>query len=321
MTTDPVPGARSNAEADAAAEGNADSASRRTTILALAAAGALFLFLFWPILSVRWRYYQEQPRYSHCPLIPVIAALWVWDRWDTLRALPRSVSRGGIIAVGVAVLAFVYGRLVSMNFLQHVALLATLAGGVAAFWGPKVLRACAFPLSYLFLTVPLPKAWDEAITQPLQRVATVASETVFRSLGWVVVRQGNVLQLPGLKLLVEDACSGIHSLYALVCLGIAWVAFVDRPVWLRVVLVVSTVPVAMAANALRVIATGILAYEVDPKYAQGTSHELTGLIVFATGVVLFLLLDWSLRPDAPTDAPTDATRDAGPHAPAEAPRA
>jgi exosortase len=120
---------------------------------------------------------------------------------------------------------------------------------------------------------------------------------VFDLLGWVVVRQGNVLHLPGLKLLVEDACSGIHSLYALFALGVAFVAFTERPAWLRVTLVLATVPIAVTANALRVIVTGVLAYRVDTSYAEGLSHEATGMIVFGTGLLLLLVLDWCLRPD------------------------
>jgi exosortase len=274
----------------------------RATLGAIVAAVVFFVWLFWPILGVRWRYYDEQPRYSHCPLLPAVSALWVYDRWDALKALPRTVSRGGLVAVVLCVAAYLYGRVVSMNFLQHLSMLATVAACVWALCGARMLRACAFPLAYLALTMPLPKAWDEAISQPLQSIATRASEAVFDAFGWVVVRQGNVLQLPGLKLLVEDACSGIHSLYALVCLGIAWVAFVERPPWLRAVLVVATVPVAILANTLRVIVSGILAYEVDPKYAEGTSHAATGMIVFVTGLLLFLFVDWCLKPDVPRGA-------------------
>lgn len=274
---------------------------RASTAAFVAASVVLFVALFLPILSVRWRYYDEQPRYSHCPMLPLVSAAWLWDRWDRLRALPRAASRGGLTAVLVAVAAFLYGRLVSNNFLQHAAMLATLGAAVWAICGARTLRACAFPLLYLLLTIPLPKAWDEIVTQPLQSGATRTAESVFNAFGWVVVRQGNVLQLPGLKLLMEDACSGVHSLYALICLGIAWVAFVERPVWLRAVLILATVPVAFVANAIRVIATGVLAYKVDPKYAEGTSHEVTGMLVFATGLGLFLLVDWCLKPDAPEE--------------------
>jgi len=170
-----------------------------------------------------------------------------------------------------------------------------------------VLRALAFPLLYLLLTIPLPKTWDDALTQPLQTFASVVAEGAFDAFGWAVVRQGNVLQLPGLKLLVEEQCSGAHSLYALVALSFAWVAFVARPVWLRVVLVAAAVPVAMLANAIRVTGTGVLAYKVDPSYATGVSHQTAGIIVFAIGLGLFLLVDWCLRPDEapPRDAAAD----------------
>ena len=96
---------------------------------------------------------------------------------------------------------------------------------------------------------------------------------------------------------MEEQCSGAHSLYALVALSVAWVAFVRRPVWLRFVLVAGSVPVAMLANAIRVTGTGVLAYKVDPEYATGVSHQTAGMIVFGIGLALFLLLDWCLRPD------------------------
>ncbi len=275
----------------------AAGASARLAVPAVVAA-VLFVALFHPILWLRASQYADDPRYSHCFLLPVISALWIYDRWPVLRRMVVAPSRvgGAVLTVGVAL--FVYSRLLHTNLGQHVGLLLTLVGGVWALCGSKMTRACAFPLGYLVLTIPLPRVWDDQLTQPLQRFATVVAEGAFDAMGWIVVRQGNVLQLPGLKLLVEEQCSGAHSLYALGALGFAWVAFVPRPLWLRVVLVASTVPIAMLANAIRVTGTGVLAYRVDPSYATGASHQLGGMIVFAIGLGLFLLVDWCLRPDA-----------------------
>jgi exosortase len=267
------------------------------------AAGALFLALFWPILAVRWHTYLETPRYSHCVLLPAVSALFVWDRWSAIRALPRRVSPAGIAALAAAVLLFLYGRKVHTNVVQHAAMLAALAAVVWGLAGRAVLAALAFPLGYLALMQPLPKTVDDAITLPLQSVATGIAETFFAALGWIVVRDGNILQLPRVKLLVEEGCSGVHSLYALFALALAWVAFVERPVWMRVALVAASVPVAVLANAIRVSATGVLAYKVDPSYAQGVSHQTAGMIVFAIGLALLLGIDWCLRPDPPESAP------------------
>lgn len=274
--------------------------------IAAGVVAAVFVALFWHILAVRFHYYLEAPRYSHCLLLPVVAALWIYDRADSLSTVPRSVAARGLVALVAGVVVYDYGRLINMNLLQHAGMLVSLVGLVWTLLGPAVLRALAFPLGYLVMMIPLPKTWDDAITLPLQNFATRIAQTFFEALGWIVVREGNVLQLPRIKLLVEEGCSGVHSLYALLALAVAWVFFVERPIWLRVVLVASAVPIAVAANSIRVAATGVLAYQVDPSYAQGLSHQMAGMMVFAIGVALLLGLDWCLKPDAPYTETDDA---------------
>jgi exosortase len=258
---------------------------------------ATYAALFHPIIWLRVAQYLDDPRYSHCLLLPVVSALWIYDRWHDLARRPIRPSWGGLACLALGVALFLYARFLHMNIGQHVGALLALAGLIWAPCGGRLLRALTFPLGYMLLTVPLPKTWDDALTQPLQTVATVVAEGSFDAFGWVVVRQGNVLQLPGLKLLVEEQCSGAHSLYALVALSVAWVAFVPRPAWMRVFLVLVSAPVAMMANAIRVTGTGVLAYKVDPSYATGVSHQTAGLVVFAIGLGLFLLVDWCVRPD------------------------
>ncbi len=279
------------------ADGSPAPAERRERI-GWALAAAAFLALFWPILAVRFHFYLETPRYSHCVLLPAVSAMWIYDRWPTLRAVPRAPSGRGVALLAGAVLVFLYGRFLANNMIQHLAMLAALTGTIWALAGGALLRALAFPVAYLALMVPL-KPWDESLTLPLQSLATRIAERFFDALGWVVVREGNVIQLPRLKLLVEEGCSGVHSLFALIALAAAWVFFVERPKWLRATLVAAAVPIAVVANAVRVSATGVLAYKVDPAYAQGTSHATAGMIVFAIGVALLLAVDWCLKPDPP----------------------
>ena len=271
--------------------------ARRRFVVGVALAAVLYVGLFRSILWLRASQFAEDPRYSHCLLLPAVSALWVYDRWGDLRSRVPRASRGGLVALAAGIALFLYARIVHLNIGQHLGAWVALVGLVWATMGGGLLRKLAFPLGYLLLTVPLPKTWDDALTQPLQTVATVVAEGSFDAFGWVVVRQGNVLQLPGLKLLVEEQCSGAHSLYALFALAIAWVAFVPRPVWMRLFLVAVSVPIAMMANAIRVTSTGVLAYKVDPSYATGLSHQTAGMIVFGIGLGLFLLVDWCVRPD------------------------
>jgi exosortase len=284
---------------------DADAAKKRGWFVVIAATAA-FLALFWPILAVRFHFYLETPRYSHCVLLPVVSALWIYDGWDKLRAVARAPSGRGLACLVIGVLLYEYGRLQRFNYAQHFGMLVALAGLAWTLYGGALLRALAFPIGYLALMIPLPKTWDDRITGPLQGLATRVAEAFFQALGWVVVREGNVIQLPRLKLLVEEGCSGVHSLYALLALAVAWVFFVERPAWLRATLIVAAIPIAVLANAIRVSATGVLAYKVNPSYAQGMSHQTAGMVVFAIGVVLLLAVDWCLKPDAAEPETDDA---------------
>ncbi len=267
------------------------------------AAWALLLVVFHAIVARRVHFYLEQPRYSHCVLLPAVSLIWMFDRWHVLSRIPALPAWSGVVWTGVSVVLLVYGQMQHSVYLQHAALLLALPSLTAALRGWAFVRSSSFAFAYLLLTVPLHKTWDDKLTLPLQSIATRASEAAFDSFGWIVVRQGNVIQLPGLKLLVEDACSGAHSIYALVALGVAWIGFVERPLWVRVALILCTVPVAIVANTVRVVGTGILAYKVDPSYAEGASHQTAGMIVFVIGLLLFLVCDWCLKPDSVPAAP------------------
>ncbi len=273
--------------------------------IAVGLAVGLAVWLFLPIGALRVHQYLDDPRYSHCLLIPFVSALYIYDRWDRLRGIERRGSTAGLTCLVAGVALYVYARWLHTNIWQHIGLLVALTGGVWAVLGRTWVRSLAFPLGYLLLTVPLPKTWDDRLTQPLQRIATIVAEEAFKLLDWPVLRMGNVLQLPGLKLLVEEQCSGAHSLYALGALAFAWVAFMPRPWWLRIVLVLSAGPVAVVANTVRVTLTGVLAYKVDTSYATGISHSTAGMVVFGIGLALFLLIDWCLKPDEFVDEVDD----------------
>ena len=281
----------------------AGAAERHRLLPGVIATVVAFALLVHPLLFTRVREALEETRYSHALIVPVVSLLWCWDRSDTLTRAPRSTSRAAIAAVGLCALLFVYGRLIDSRigtlggYVQHVAALGIVASVVWAAFGRRVLALAAFPLGYLAFTIPVPKRVDLAITLPLQRFASDVAATCFELIGWSVAQDGNVVHLPGVKLLVEEQCSGVHGLYALTALAVAWIGFFPRSRVVTVVLLLAVVPIAVVANVVRVVLTGVLAYRVDPKCAEGVSHEIAGLVVFAIGLTLFALLDWALRPE------------------------
>ena len=160
-------------------------------------------------------------------------------------------------------------------------------------------RILAFPILFLLLMVPLPEILFSRITFPLQMVASRLGETAIGASGIPVLREGNVLYLPGRALEVAEACSGIRSLITLLMLAIVLGYFTDRRASVRVAIAVAAVPIAVLANAIRVGGTGLMSYWVSPAAAEGFFHSFSGWIVFIVafaGLLAFQrVLDLSSR--------------------------
>jgi exosortase len=147
----------------------------------------------------------------------------------------------------------------------------------------------AFPLLLLPFMIPIPAIIYNRITFPLQIFASTVAENVLNFIHIPTLREGNVLELPSQKLDVAEACSGIRSLLSLTFLSLVYAYFFDRRVWMRGVLFLATIPIAILANAGRVTLTGVLS-EMNPDLAKGFSHELEGWIIFLIALGLLIAL-------------------------------
>jgi len=172
-------------------------------------------------------------------------------------------------------------------FLARTAFILSLVGILATVGGWKLLRALAFPLFLLCLMVPLPAIIFNQITLPLQLFASWIAEQILGLIGIPVLREGNILSLPSQQLSVEEACSGIRSLLALSFLSLVYGYFFDDRPWMKWVLLVATIPIAIAANAGRVTLTGILS-QMNPDLVSGTAHSFEGWVVFMVALALLI---------------------------------
>ncbi len=253
--------------------------------IVLVAAGLLYASVI-PAMVHDW-YVDEN--YSHGFLIPLVSLYLLWTRRDELRKAARE-GKGSWVGLLVCLGSlgiFVLGRAGAELFLQRSSLIFLLMGSVLWLWGWPVFRKTLFPLAFLFFMVPLPYLVYDSIAFPLKLLAAkVATETLFY-LGVPVFREGNIIHLASQTLEVADACSGIRSLVSLVSLGVIYAYFTESVIWKRIVIVLATVPIAIAANSFRVTGTGILTEYVGPEAAAGFFHTFSGWLVF---VVAFLLL-------------------------------
>ena len=116
-------------------------------------------------------------------------------------------------------------------------------------------------------------------------LASQMGEVVIAAGGVPVMREGNVLLLPNRALEVAEACSGIRSLMSLTMLAVVLGYFTEQRTWARVVIALAAVPIAVAANALRVAGTGLASYWVSPAAAEGFFHTFSGWLMFIVALV------------------------------------
>jgi exosortase len=149
-----------------------------------------------------------------------------------------------------------------------------------------MLQALLFPLAILFLMVPIPSIILNQITFPLQMLASKLSAWILPFLGVPVLREGNVINLPAMPLEVADACSGIRSLLSLTCLAVMYGYLLEKRMGIRVILALASIPIAVAANGLRIVGTGLLVQYWDPEKAEGFFHAFSGWLIFVVSLLM-----------------------------------
>jgi exosortase len=252
-------------------------------------------WVFSPVVTRMVAQWYNDANYSHGFFVPLFALFLVWEERGTLARLPKQPSWWGLtlLVFGLAVLTA--GVVGAELFFSRISLLFVLAGVVVLFLGWNHLVALRFPLGFLILMIPIPQIIMNQITIPLQAVASASATAMLSQFGVPVLREGNILHLPAIDLGVAEACSGIRSLMALGTLSIIYGYLMDTRVWVRVALVLASIPIAVFANSLRIVGAGLVGEYWDPEKARGFFHEFSGLVVFAVSMVLLVFTHQLLR--------------------------
>jgi exosortase len=268
--------------------------------------GALVL-VYWPVMRDLVRAWSTDDNYSHGFFIVPLALYFAWERRASIINAPQRPSIAGILIVAVSLFLLVGGLLGAELFLTRISLLGTLAGAVLFLFGWPMLRVLLFPLAFMLLMIPLPAIIFNKIAFPLQLLASHVGEYTISSMNIPILREGNVLILANAKLEVAEACSGIRSLVSLFTLGIVFGYFVDRRWWVRSVIALSAIPVAILANGLRVASAGIAAHNFGMAGVEGLFHEFSGWVVFVLAFMMMFALQRLLHRLLPPPVPAPET--------------
>jgi exosortase len=264
-------------------------------LLALCIVGLYFRILIQLVES-----WIQNPNYSHGFFVPVFSAWVVWRERRRFAQAPAQPSNPGLLVILGALSILILGVFGAELFFSRTSLLFLIAGLLIYFRGWKSFRVALFPWAVLFLMIPLPAIIFNQIALPLQFEASKLATGLLGMLGVPVLREGNIIHLPAINLDVVEACSGIRSLVSLITLSAFYGYLCEPRVWRRVLLVIAAVPIAVFANSVRIMGSGLLGQYWSPDKAEGFFHMFSGVLIFAVSIITMIalhqLLSWHSRP-------------------------
>src|SRR5271170_1437300 len=283
---------------------NANDARARSRIdwLPYAIIAGLLCVLYYRV-AVKLVYdWYTLPDYSHGFLVPFFAAFLIWDKRKVLSTTPVKPTWSGLVLVVFAIGVLVLGVYGVELFTARMSFVFLLTGLIGTFFGWAMVRALRFPLLVLVLAIPFPAIVFNQITFPLQLLASRIASDVLPLLGVPTLHEGNVIELPVMKLEVAEACSGIRSLMSLFTLAVFYGYFLERTTKRRVILALASIPIAVAANVVRIVGTGLCVQYWDPDKALGFFHEFSGWVMFVISLACLYLVHRVMLLISPVEA-------------------
>ena len=260
--------------------------------------GGLFVYLFRREIETIVHKWLTDSSWSHGFLIPLFSLYFLNQHKTQILNLQTKPNYLGLFFLICGILFYPF-NIVHLHYayLRPIGMIATL-GAVALFlggWG--LVKYTWLPIGYLVFAVPLPARYYVSLTIPMRQLAaTVAAfllnlvndlEATASGVVVDVIYKGQRLE-PALD--VAEACSGMRLLMAFLALGVAMAYLHYRPIWQRVILLVSTTPIAIFCNIVRVTVTGFIYVMIHPRYAQGIYHDMLGMAMLPLAFGLYGLL-------------------------------
>lgn len=292
---------------------DAGSGERRTAVYVTCGMIVALFGIYFPILRNMVHHWSVVEDYQHGFIIVPLAIFFAYERRWQLEDVPIKGSWWGLLPLAIGLASLAVGRLGTELTSMRAGFVFTLIGLVLLLLGRDIFKILSFPLFFLFLMVPLPQSLVNTIAFPLQLIAARFAVFSLQELGIPALVEGNIIHLAHAELFVHEACSGLRSLMALVTLGVVFAHFWKRGVlWVQILLVASTIPIAIFVNAFRVALTGFLAHYFGEEAATGAIHDFQGIFTFGMAFFMLLaegrLIEWIL-------VRFDAKGDDGPAAP------
>lgn len=231
----------------------------------------------------RW---NTQEEYSHGYLIPFVTAWLLWARREALRTNIGQPSWLGPVLTLLAIGMLIIGDLGAVFLLSQIGFVVALIGLVLTIGGKSLLKVSFVPIAFLLFAIPLPYFIDAELTLRLQLISSQLGVFFIRMFGIPVYLDGNIIDLGNYKLQVVEACSGLRYLYPLLSLSFLAAYLFHAPIWQRVLVFLSGIPIAIGMNGFRIGLVGITVDRWGNEMAEGVLHLFEGWVIFVACAAL-----------------------------------
>jgi exosortase len=261
---------------------------------------AAFAWAYRPVLTELWDIWMQNDNYSSGVLVPFLAGYVVLSRRHELARLNPAPSWWGLTLIVVGFLIRFAGSFLMLGSAERLSLLVVVVGLVLFLFGGKVTRGLAWVLAFLVLMFPLPNRVYQVISLPLQTFATKSTAFVLEMLGYLVVRQGNVLNVENTSVAVAEACSGLRMLTAFVIVAALVALLSHRARWQKGIILLSSVAVAILCNILRLTAMAVAFTRGWGASAERCFHDFGGVAMMPLALAALAAELWILDRLMPT---------------------
>jgi exosortase len=262
------------------------------------------LILFCVILqetgrSLYYYFTRSNSYYSHGFLVPFVSLYFVWRDRKHLSQMPKAPTNWGYAVLALGCLLVLASDLLGFRILGQTAIIPLVVALILIFLGARYVRRMWFPLVFLLFMIPLPESLTVSITFRVKMLATEGAVRLAQVLYLPMIRDGSYVHFGQDRLLIGDVCGGLRSLIALFALGAIMSYISQTRTWSRMLILLSSGPIAVAANILRIFFLCVVGYFWGSNRATGWVHDVSGLVIYLVAFGLLIGLEGLLRRIAP----------------------
>jgi exosortase len=254
---------------------------------------AVFAWSYWPVLVVMAEKWWTDPQFSHAMLVPPFALFLAWRNWNSaaLTVGPACWWGLGLLLIGAGLR--LVGARYFVDFFEAISIVPVIAGVVLLVFGGKVFRQTWPAIAFLIFMVPLPHRIETGLSLPLQKLATRGGTFVLQTMGLPAFAEGNVIVIGDTRVGVVEACNGLGMFLMFIAVSFGVAIMVRRPLWEKIVLVLSAIPIAVGVNIIRVVMTTLAYRFMSKELVDSVAHDFAGWLMMPMAI-LFLMLELKL---------------------------